>query len=73
MDYSKRKTVCEKLSKFDVLAKDSDFIQVTEWSNGEGNDICINDNKMFNLTWGELDAINYLVKSLDYDFPKDKN
>ncbi len=69
MEFKKRKSVSEKLSKFDALAKDEDFIEVTEWANGEGNDITINDNKFISLTWGELEAINHLVKLLDYDYP----
>ena len=40
-----------------------------EWTNGEGIDITIHSNgrdKSFSLTYGELDAINYLKMSLDY-------
>ena len=48
------------------LAKKDDFIEVTEWTNGEGWDITIND-KVIPLTRGELDAIDYLTKGLDYD------
>ena len=61
----KRESINDNLKKYDFLAKDSDFIEVTEWANGEGWDISIND-KIFQLTMGELDAINYLVKSLSY-------
>ena len=61
----KRESINDNLKKYDFLAKDSDFIEVTEWANGEGWDISIND-KIFQLTMGELDAINYLVKSLGY-------
>lgn len=61
----KRESINDNLKKYDFLAKDSDFIEVTEWANGEGWDISIND-KIFQLTMGELDAINYLVKSLCY-------
>ena len=52
--------------KYDHLAKDSDFIEVTEWANGEGWDICLND-KLISLTYGQLEAIKYLVKTLDYN------
>ena len=34
------------------------------WHNGEGWDIYINDTHI-SLTSGQLDAINYLIKSLD--------
>ena len=65
MACKKRKSVFADLNVFDYTAKENNFIQVTEWTNGEGWDISIND-KIFQLTCGELDAINYLVKSLDY-------
>jgi hypothetical protein len=46
---------------------DSDYIEITEWTNGEGWDITINDTKHFSLTDGELDAINYLIKHLQFE------
>lgn len=65
MEFVNRKSVNDKLTKYDCLAKDDDFIEVTEWTNGEGYDIVIND-KIISLTSGQLDAINYLTKSLEY-------
>lgn len=65
MEKVKRKSVNDNLQKYDYLAKDYEFIEVTEWRNGEGWDISIND-KIIQLTVGQLDAINYLTKSLDY-------
>lgn len=67
MENSNRRSVSDKLRKFDVLSKKDDFIEVTEWSNGEGFDITIND-KIFSLTSGQIKAINYLTQTLDlYD------
>lgn len=43
MEIHERKAVSDELKKYDHLAKDSDFIEVTEWVNGEGWDICLND------------------------------
>lgn len=65
MEFVNRKSISDKLTKYDCLAKDDDFIEVTEWTNGEGYDIVIND-KIISLTDGQLDAINYLTKSLEY-------
>ena len=65
MEKVKRKSVNDNLQKYDYLAKDYEFIEVTEWRIGEGWDISIND-KIIQLTVGQLDAINYLTKSLDY-------
>ena len=65
METVKRKSVNDNLQKYDYLAKDHEFIEVTEWCNGEGWDISIND-KIIQLTVGQLDAINYLTKALEY-------
>lgn len=69
MESTNRRSVSDKLSKYCYIhGKDpNDFIEVTEWKNGEGWDITIND-KIFSLTDGELRAINYLTMTLDlYD------
>lgn len=70
MEFNSRKSVNDNLKKYDYLAKDDDFIEVTEWINGEGYDIMINDETI-SLTEGQLNAINYLVKSLEYKSDKD--
>lgn len=36
MELYERKAVNDSLKKYDHLAKDSDFIEVTEWANGDG-------------------------------------
>jgi hypothetical protein len=66
MEKSKRNAVMENLNKFCHLAKEHDYVDVTEWTNGEGWDICLND-KLISLTYGQLEAIKYLVKTLDYN------
>lgn len=71
MEFAKRKSVYDDLNKYCVLAKDNDHIEVTEWTNGEGWDIIIKD-KIISLTYGELEAINYLVKVLDYETKENK-
>ena len=65
MKTENRKSISDDLKKYDFLAKDNDFITVTEWVNGEGFDISIND-RIYSFTCGELEAIWYLVKSIDY-------
>lgn len=68
MEFNSRKSVNDKLKKYDYLAKDEDYIEVTEWANGEGYDITIDrgsNYKQFSLTDGELEAIKYLTKSLE--------
>lgn len=66
MKINERKSVSDELKKYDHLAKDMDFIEVTEWTNGEGWDIWLND-RLMSLTYGQLEAINYLIKFLDYN------
>lgn len=60
-----RKSINDNLRKYDHLAKENSFIEITEWSNGEGWDITIDDH-MMSLTWGQLDAIQYLTLALQY-------
>lgn len=65
MEFVERKSVNDKLRKYDHLAKEDDFIEVTEWANGEGWDVTINERQLL-LTRGQLDAIEYLTRSLDH-------
>lgn len=64
-----RKSISDDLSIYDCLAKKGDFIEVTEWVNGEGYDISVRD-KLISLTHGEIEAINYLIKCLDFSEEK---
>ena len=67
MEFNNKKSVSDNLSKYDYTQTDKNsFIEVTEWTNGEGYDITINDKSVISLTCGELDAINYLTQSLQY-------
>ena len=66
MEIKQRKSVNDSLKKYCVYAKDDDYIEITEWANGEGWDINISDEKRISLTFGELEAINYLVKTLEF-------
>lgn len=71
LNFNSRKSVSDDLNKYCIFAKDDDFIEVTQWTNGEGWDITINDKRIY-LTDGELKAINHLVNSLDYSYPDNK-
>lgn len=66
MEINDRKSIHDDLRKYDYLAKEDTFIEVTKWTNGEGWDISI-DDKILTLTIGQLEAINYLTKTLEYD------
>lgn len=71
MEIKNRNSVFDTLKKYDVLSNnESDFIEITEWSNEDGFDINIcrnNETKLFSLSFGELEAINYLIKYLEYN------
>lgn len=70
MEMQSRKSVNDTLKKYCYCSTgEHDFIEVTQWTNGEGIDVTINSNgneKLFSITYGELDAINYLKMFLDY-------
>lgn len=69
MEIAKRKSANDTLEIYDALAQKDSYIEVTEWINGEGISVNIYDshnNKSIELSYGELDAINYLSKTLMY-------
>ena len=55
------------LKKFDHLAKEDDFMEVSLWNNGDGFDahLSAHGDQSFKLTWGEFKALKKLVKELD--------
>ena len=66
MEFNERTSVKDDLRKYDHLANKDSIIQVTQWANGDGWDISINDEPVISLTWGQLDAINYLVNTIQF-------
>lgn len=60
MKQYERKARMTDLKLYDHLAKEHEYIEVTEWENGEGFDVTINE-KQFTLTWGEFTALTVLV------------
>ena len=64
MEVYNRKSVMANLKDFDYLSKENDYIEVAQWNNGEGWDIFINERHV-SLTYGQLEAINYLTKHLE--------
>ena len=63
----KRKSVFSELSKYDIYSKEDDYIEVTEWNNGDGIDVEIfcSDTERFQLTYGQFRLLKKLVKELD--------
>ena len=58
-----RKAKFTELKPYDYFAKDADFIEITEWTNGEGFDVHLSAriSQVFSLTWGEWEALQALV------------
>lgn len=65
MKFNDRKSINDKLSKYIPYSQDSEFVEITEWTNEEGWDIAINE-KTISLSRDELDMINFLTKALEY-------
>ena len=64
IEVKNRKSVNARLIDFCYLANKHDFIEVTEWTNGDGFDVTLNDTT-FMMTHGQLKALKILVKKLN--------
>jgi hypothetical protein len=60
---TKRRSLMAPLN--DGWHKDHDFIEVTEWSNGEGYDVRISDEPTFSLHFTEWDLLKKLIKKIE--------
>jgi hypothetical protein len=47
-----------------AYSKAGDFIEVTEWSNGEGYDVAIND-RLFSIHYTEWKVLKKIIKKFD--------
>ena len=64
MEQYKRNAKMTLLKPYCHHAKDNDFIEITEWSNGEGFDVHFSsqtNERHIQLTWGELEALQVAV------------
>lgn len=59
MEFYSRKAVFAKLNDYCYLSKEHSFMEVTEWHNGEGFDVTI-DDRHFSLTYGEFELLSVL-------------
>jgi hypothetical protein len=72
IEISSRKAAFAEMHQFCIMSNidSNDFIEVTEWTNGEGWDINLSAShteQNFHLTYGQLKAIKKLIKKLDKD------
>ena len=56
-----RKAKFTQLKRYCHFAKDDDFMEVTEWNNGEGFDVVIGTEQRFSLTLGQYECLLALV------------
>jgi hypothetical protein len=64
IEETKRRSVFSELKGYCIHAGDSDFIEVTQWSNGAGYDIRIDKmivQERFSLTFGEFELLTVLM------------
>ncbi len=66
MKITKVNQITDSLKKYTYGGKDSDYITITKWANGDGYDIDIN-GKLLSLSDSELDAINYLTLVMRFE------
>lgn len=63
--YNKNVSISVDINDFYSTNNKDDFMEVTEWTNGLGWDISINDRK-YSLSYEEYDLLQYLIMSLNY-------
>jgi hypothetical protein len=59
-----RKAKFALLEPYDYFSGKDDYIEVTEWKNGEGFDVtfCVKGSeKDYSFTWGQFEALQALV------------
>jgi len=64
IEVAQRRAVFAELKPYCFHAGENDYMEVTEWSNGEGFDIVIDrkgDTERFSLTHGELELLQVLL------------
>jgi len=62
-----RKSDSIELKKFCIHAKKNDFIEITEWVNGEGFEVRLDtelEPRILAMTTGEIEALYYLFLKL---------
>jgi hypothetical protein len=78
IELDKRTSAFALLSEFCMFSMGErrdkgDFLEVTEWTNGEGYDVHISDvngDKIFQLTWGQVRAFKKCIKAIEKSHEK---
>jgi hypothetical protein len=67
IEVSERTSAFAELKDYCYLSGANDFMEVTEWTNLDGFDVCISDKtgcRIMPMTHGELKLLKALVKSI---------
>jgi hypothetical protein len=62
--FNQKLAVISEIKNYCYLAEDGDLMELTEWSNGKGFDLCIdrkNHLERFSMTYGEFNLLEVLV------------
>ena len=59
-----RNAVFSETKNYCHSSQSHDFVEITEWSNGEGFDISMGYDRNFQLTYGEFELLKKMVKTL---------
>jgi len=64
IEVAQKRAIFSQLKPYCFHAGEDDYMEVTEWSNGEGYDIVIdrkNGTERFSLTYGEWELLTVLM------------
>jgi hypothetical protein len=69
LEVRNRLAIHDSLKNWDIFSATNPehYIEVTEWTNGEGFDICIEsfETLRFKLTHGQFDALKFMINKLN--------
>ena len=69
VDYviSTRPSIHSSLTDYCYLSKEHGYIEITEWTNGDGFDIDLSshEEQYMRMTWGQFKLLKKLVKKLE--------
>ena len=62
-----RKSIFSEIGEYCYLSKEHDYIEITEWTNGDGFDIDVasEGQQKMGITWGQFKLIKKIVKQLE--------
>lgn len=62
-----RKSVFSEIGEYCYLSKEHDYIEITEWTNGDGFDVDLSSlgEQRIAITYGQFKLLKHLVKQLE--------